>query len=108
MCTLMMVRPNLLQVRDGEIPYSLDPNPVADLYIHLYDAIQSNQPVGHGREGFYFGENDECCMYDVSKAICEALADLDKGKSPEPTSFTKEEIHKYLMVSTSLLYSAKT
>ena len=102
MCTLMTVRPSLLHVRDEEIRRSLDPTPVADLYIDLYNAIHSDRPVGRGREGFYFGENDEGCMYDVSEAICQALAEMGKGKSPEPTSFTKEEIHRYLRVSISL------
>ena len=82
--------------------YSLGSNPVGELYIGLYNAIHSDQPVGHGREGFYFGENGERCMYDICKAICEVLVDMGKGKSPEPTKFTKEEINKYLRVSISL------
>ena len=98
----MTVRPSLLHVRDEEIRRSLDPTPVADLYIDLYNAIHSDRPVGRGREGFYFGENGERCMYDICKAICEVLVDMGKGKSPEPTKFTKEEINKYLRVSISL------
>ena len=73
---------------------------VADLYIDLYDAIMSNQPVGHGREGYYFGENGENHMYDISMAVSKALVNLGKLKSPELTSFTKEEIDSYLWVST--------
>jgi len=69
---------------------------VADLYIVLYDAIKNNpSAVGHGREGFYFGENGEHKLYDVSQAIAVALVEQGRGKSAEPTTFTKEEINKY-------------
>ncbi|TFK40282.1 NAD(P)-binding protein [Crucibulum laeve] len=68
---------------------------LADLYIKLLDAINSESFPGHGREGFYFGENGEHSLYEVGKAIAEALVELGKGKSTEPTPFTKEEIDKY-------------
>ncbi|KAG5652021.1 hypothetical protein H0H81_006574 [Sphagnurus paluster] len=42
---------------------------VADLYIILYDWIKTNPETGHGREGFYFGENGEHTLYDVGKAV---------------------------------------
>lgn len=74
-------------------------NTVADLYIDLYNAILANpDKVGHGREGIYFGENGELRFYDISKAVAQALVDAGKGKSPEPTPFTKEELHKYFGV----------
>lgn len=73
---------------------------VADLYIVLFDAILSGAPPpGHGREGFYFGENGEHKLYDISKAISQALVELGKGGDPEPTSFSDEEIQKYFGVS---------
>ncbi|KAF9466577.1 hypothetical protein BDZ94DRAFT_1319443 [Collybia nuda] len=69
---------------------------VADLYVVLYDSIVAEpDKVGHGREGIYFGENGEHSLYDVGKAIAKALVDAGKGRSPEPTTFTQEEIEKY-------------
>ncbi|KAF8885460.1 hypothetical protein BD779DRAFT_674409 [Infundibulicybe gibba] len=69
---------------------------LGDLYLALYKSIVTNPATGHGREGIYFGENGECNLYDVGKAIGQALVDLGKAKSAEPTTFTKEEIDKYL------------
>jgi hypothetical protein len=69
---------------------------VADLYVVLYDSIVSNPSnTGHGREGFYFGENGEHTLYDVGKAIGEALVAIGKTDNPEPTTLTKEELDKY-------------
>lgn len=68
---------------------------VANLYSDLYDSILSNPATGHGREGFYFGANGEHKLYDVSKAIAQALVDAGRGKDTEPTTFTPEEINKY-------------
>ncbi|KAF5382083.1 hypothetical protein D9615_004318 [Tricholomella constricta] len=68
---------------------------VADLFLVLYDAIRSNPATGHGREGFYFGENGEHNLYEVGKAVGKALVEIGKAKSDEPTTFTKEEIDKY-------------
>jgi hypothetical protein len=64
---------------------------VADLYIILYDSAVSNPATSHGRAGFYFGENGEYTLYEVSKAISEAMLALGKGKTLEPTPFTEEE-----------------
>ncbi|EJD06861.1 NAD-binding protein [Fomitiporia mediterranea MF3/22] len=69
---------------------------VADLYIVLFDKIRTDvNSVPHGREGFYFGASGEHDLYDVGKAIAQALVELGLGKSSEPTTFTKEEIDKY-------------
>ncbi|KAH7915630.1 hypothetical protein BJ138DRAFT_1176400 [Hygrophoropsis aurantiaca] len=67
---------------------------IADLYIVLYDAIITGK-AGHGREGFYFGTNGEHKLYDVGQAVAQALYDSGKGKSPDPTTFSEEEIQKY-------------
>ncbi len=73
---------------------------VADLYIVLFDAIRKDPSVpGHGREGFYFGENGEHNMYEVGKAIGDALVALGKSATPDPTPFTNEENQKYFGVS---------
>ncbi|KAF9266645.1 NAD-P-binding protein [Marasmius fiardii PR-910] len=68
---------------------------LADLYSDLYDSIVSNPSTGHGRQGFYFGENGEHSLYEVGKGIGEVLVELGKAKTPEPNSFTKEEVAKY-------------
>ncbi|KAK7690529.1 hypothetical protein QCA50_005627 [Cerrena zonata] len=69
---------------------------IADLYIALYDAIAANpDKVGHGIEGYYYGENGEHTWYSISRAIGEALVGLGVSKDPEPTSFTDDELIKY-------------
>ena len=72
---------------------------VADLYVVLYDSIITNPATGHGREGIYFGVNGEHNLYDVGKAIGDALYAIGKTDNPEPTTLTKEEIDKYFQVS---------
>ncbi|KAF7790012.1 hypothetical protein EIP86_000960, partial [Pleurotus ostreatoroseus] len=68
----------------------------ADLYIRLWDAIVANpDAVGHGRDGFYFGENGEHAWYDISKAVGRAMVELGLSKSDEPTTFSDEELVKY-------------
>ena len=69
---------------------------VADLYIVLFDKIRADiNGVPHGREGFYFGASGENDLYEVGKAIAQALVEVGRAKDAEPTSFTKEEIDKY-------------
>ena len=63
---------------------------VADLYIVLYDAILEGK-AGHGREGFYFGENGHYLFKDVSAKIGEALYDLGVSETPEASAFTEED-----------------
>jgi hypothetical protein len=73
---------------------------VAELYILLLDRLlQDPDEVPHGREGFYFAENGEHTLYEVSKAIGEGLVAIGKSLDAEPSSFSKEEIDKYLSVS---------
>lgn len=69
---------------------------IADLYLTLLDAILEGRHPGHGREGFYFGENGEHTLYDVSKRISEILVDRGLGRHAEPFPFTEEEADKYL------------
>jgi hypothetical protein len=70
---------------------------VADLFVVLYDAIMAGT-AGHGRNGFYFGESSESSLYDVVKAIGDALVALGKCDNPEPTTFSEAEINKYFGV----------
>ncbi|KAI9463255.1 hypothetical protein BJY52DRAFT_1350476 [Lactarius psammicola] len=67
----------------------------AELYQVIFDAALSDPKTPHGREGYYFGANDEYRLYDLAKAYSQALYDMSKGKSPEPTTFTAEEAQKY-------------
>lgn len=70
---------------------------VADLYLVVFNSIRKNpEGTGHGREGVYFGENGEHSLYEVGKAIADALVDLGLAKEREPTTFTREDLDKYL------------
>jgi len=75
---------------------------IADLYIVLFKSILSNPATGHGREGIYFGENGEHSLYEIGHAIGQALVDLGKSSTSEPTTFTAEEIVKYFRGSAYL------
>ncbi|KAF9531406.1 hypothetical protein CPB83DRAFT_917504 [Crepidotus variabilis] len=75
---------------------------VAQLYVVLLDSIRKNPSTGHGRDGYYFGENGEHTLYEVGKAIGEVLVAKGKTGDPEPTTFTKEELATYFKGSTYL------
>ncbi|KAL0566871.1 hypothetical protein V5O48_015123 [Marasmius crinis-equi] len=79
---------------------NVDVHELADLYSALWDSIMNDPQTGHGREGYYFGASGEHRLYDVSQAIGEALVPLGISNSPEPTSFTNEELEKYFKGST--------
>ncbi|KAF9530876.1 hypothetical protein CPB83DRAFT_809745 [Crepidotus variabilis] len=70
----------------------------AELYIAVLDAIRKGADIGHGREGYYFAENGEHSFYEVARAIGEVLVSLGISSNPEPTTFTREELSKYLGV----------
>jgi hypothetical protein len=76
---------------------------VAEFYRILFDAILSDPNLPHGRDGYYIAENGEYRLYDLAKAYSQALYDLGKGKSPEPTPFTAEEAEKYFGVIIAIL-----
>lgn len=78
-------------------PISSDIHAVSHLYTTLYDAIVADT-AGHGRNGFYFGASGEHSLYDVGKAIGQALVALGKGDNPEPTTFSQAELDKYYKV----------
>ncbi|KAF9469589.1 hypothetical protein BDZ94DRAFT_1151772, partial [Collybia nuda] len=66
---------------------------ISDLFVALCDAIIVNpDKVGHGCEGMYFGENSENTLYEVSKAIGQALGDAGKCEDAEPAALTEGEI----------------
>jgi hypothetical protein len=65
------------------------------LYARVYDFAVQNPNAGHGREGIYFARADDYRWKDLSKAVAQALYDVGKGHSPEPTTFTPEELEKF-------------
>jgi len=71
---------------------------VANLYIHIFDAVNSNRSPGHGREGYYFGENGEHTLYDLAKQIGYILVKFNKSTFQDPATFTQDEIVKYFGV----------
>ena len=74
---------------------------MADFYEILFDATLSDPDLAHGREGYYFAENGEYTLHDVAKAYSQALYDLGKGKGPEPTAYSADEVQKYFGVIAS-------
>ncbi|GLB40152.1 putative NAD-P-binding protein [Lyophyllum shimeji] len=80
---------------------------VADLFHVVYDNARNNPGMGHGSEGFFFGENGEHSLYQLGKAIAENLVVIGRGVSPEPTPFTKEELDKYFQGSTYMGSNAR-
>ena len=75
------------------------PNPAADLYLILFNAILANPSnVTHGREGIYFVENAEYTGYELAKATSEALVELGVGTTKEATAFTNDELELYFGV----------
>lgn len=69
----------------------------ADLYLKIFDKCREEPDVTpHGRHGLYFSESGEHVLYDVCKRIAEVLFSFGKAKSPEVTSFSREECLKYL------------
>lgn len=77
---------------------------VAEFYQILLDAALSDPNTPHGRDGYYIVENGEYKLHDLAKAYSQALYDLGKGKSPEPTSFTAEEAQKYFGVISAIFF----
>ncbi|KAF8193803.1 hypothetical protein BJ912DRAFT_1057475 [Pholiota molesta] len=69
---------------------------LGELYHVLFDAIRKEPTTGHGRAGYYFGENGEHNLGEVSSAIGEVMVALGQSESPEPTAFNKEEMDKYV------------
>ncbi|KZV69699.1 NAD(P)-binding protein [Peniophora sp. CONT] len=67
---------------------------LAEMYmIILRAAIAGTAP--HGREGHYFGASGQYRLLDAAKAYTAVLYKLGKSKTPEPTTYTKEEIDRY-------------
>ena len=78
------------------------------LYARVYDFAIQNPNAGHGREGIYFARADDYKWKDLSKAVAQALYDIGKGHSPEPTVFTPEELEQRFGVSIPFVWIAVT
>ncbi|KAJ7593880.1 NAD-binding protein [Mycena floridula] len=86
----------MVDAGQGLWPY-VEIHEVAEIYLVLFDKLQTDlDSVDHGRNGYYFGMSVECNFYKVGQAIAEAMVDLGRAKSVEPTSFTPAEIDEYL------------
>lgn len=69
---------------------------MADEYIGLFNAVlESHGRAGHGWEGYYLGENGYVSLYEIGRAIGEALVEMGLADDPEPTPLTDEELEKY-------------
>jgi len=68
---------------------------LTELYYKLFDAIISGKNPGHGREGYYFGENGEYALYQVCHAVGKSLFKLGKVSQDTPVDLTPEERDKY-------------
>ncbi|KIP10517.1 hypothetical protein PHLGIDRAFT_232441 [Phlebiopsis gigantea 11061_1 CR5-6] len=68
----------------------------AELFVAVFNGVTTpNNTVPHGREGLFIGENGVFAWSEVGNAIAKALYEAGKGKSPEATTFTSEELTKY-------------
>jgi nucleoside-diphosphate-sugar epimerase len=68
----------------------------AELYLVLFDNVLTNpEKVGHGWEGFYFGENGKFRYEELAYKIGDALVRSGKVSDPSPTPYTKEELGRY-------------
>jgi nucleoside-diphosphate-sugar epimerase len=83
--------------------HNIEIHELAELYSILFDAVRSpDGGPGHGREGYYFGANEEHRLYEIGKGISDVLQKMNRGKGGEPTTFSKEEIDKYFNGSSYL------
>ncbi|KAF9808719.1 hypothetical protein IEO21_07761 [Rhodonia placenta] len=97
----MLIKASLARAQAGMVGEgkNLWPNvnidEVADLFGLVFSAVRAGQPIGHGTDGYYIGENGEHMLYAVSRAIGEALVALGKASTDKVTTFSPEELDKY-------------
>ncbi|KAJ8585975.1 NAD(P)-binding protein [Rhizopogon salebrosus TDB-379] len=69
---------------------------IATLYTTIFDTARKGpDATGHGRQGYYFGENGEYSVGELSQAIAKLLYETRLGRSPEANVFTDDELTKY-------------
>lgn len=68
----------------------------ADLYLVLFNNLLTNpEKVGHGWEGFYFGENGTFGYKELANKIGDALVEVGRASDSSPKPYTKEELGRY-------------
>ncbi|KAI0682657.1 hypothetical protein C8T65DRAFT_596423, partial [Cerioporus squamosus] len=68
----------------------------ADAYYRLFSKIvEDPSSLGHGRAGYYFTENGECTLYDMCRAVGEALVAAGVATEAEPDTLSPEECDTY-------------
>ena len=66
---------------------------IAALYLAIFDAATKRpDETGHGRQGYYFGENGEYSVGELSQAVAKLLYEAGRGESPQATPFTDKEM----------------
>ncbi|KAJ7613214.1 NAD(P)-binding protein [Roridomyces roridus] len=98
-----LMKPSLARGQAGmvgegqNIWHNVEVTELADLFIHLYDAIQygTTQPA-HGRDGLYFAENGQNTLLEISTVIARVMHEKGKSASLEPSPFTVAEMEENL------------
>ncbi|KAI0368802.1 NAD-P-binding protein [Pilatotrama ljubarskyi] len=68
----------------------------ADLFINLLDALLSSpDKVSHGREGYFFAENDEASTAEVLQVLAKILFEMGRIKTAELVPYAEDELAKY-------------
>lgn len=68
----------------------------SDLYLLIFNTVLANKPeIGHGADGYYIGANGEYTLSRATKHIAQELHALGKSATPEPTSYSEEELQKF-------------
>ncbi|KAJ6513307.1 hypothetical protein C8R45DRAFT_1207170 [Mycena sanguinolenta] len=83
---------------------------VASLYVRIFDLLTEKSPppdFAHGRAGFYFAENGEYQIFQVSEAIAKVLSGTIGKGTPSPTPFSDQEMRLYFPNGASLATNAR-
>lgn len=74
-----------------------------NVHIHdlgnLYELVYQHAlagDIGHGRQGYYFGESGEHSLFGLGQAIGNALVAAKIADAAQPTTFTQEDLDKYM------------
>lgn len=66
------------------------------MYIRLFDTTLNNpEKVSHGREGYFFGANDEFSAREGIVPVADSLFTHGRISSPELVKYSFEDISKY-------------
>ncbi|KAK7043147.1 hypothetical protein VNI00_008501 [Paramarasmius palmivorus] len=89
-------RGNGFKIGEGKnIWGNIEINELVDFYSRVFDAVLKDpEHTPNGREGYYFASSDECQLIETYKILAEVLYEQGKGKSPEPTALSEEEVER--------------